>query len=135
MNDAEAEIQKARVMAEYHRWSEPLGMGYQRHVEFSWHRGPIPDHSKAAMVCTARWQYKTATIDVELTRIERMSDGELEFCIVHEIMHVFMGGLIEAFNAGVDGPAFRMIEEHTATTLAQAVMWLRAHCEPDDPAA
>jgi hypothetical protein len=47
-------------------------------------------------------------------------------------MHIFLDGLVKAHHEKVDRDAFRMIEEHTASTLAQAVMWLRAHCEPKE---
>lgn len=135
MNDEAAEAQKARVMALYEKWGPPLGMGWQRQVSFSWYRGAIPDYEGAAMTCCAQWQYKQAKISVDLCKVIDEADEDLEFMLVHELMHVFLGGLIEANRKQVDRDAFRMIEEHTASTLAQAVMWLRSHCEKAREAA
>lgn len=129
MSDEAADAQKARVMELYARWGDPLGLGWQRAVTFEWHRGPIPDYPRAAMACCVQWQYKSAAISVCLPKIADLNDDDLEWAVVHELIHVFLGGLVEAHDNRVDADAFRMIEEHTASTLAQAVMWLRAHCE------
>jgi hypothetical protein len=135
VNDEGAEAQKARVMGVYERWAGPLGLGWQRQISFSWYRGEIPDHPRAAMTCEVQWQYKSARICVDLLKVADLTDDDLEWVVVHELMHVFLGGLIEAFNLKVDGDAFRMIEEHTASSLAQSVMWLRAHCDPKEKVA
>lgn len=132
MNDAEFEAQKARVMAVWERWARPLGMGWQRKLVLSWYRGAIPNHPDAAMTCWTDWQYKDSKISVDLTRVGELDERDLEFAVVHELMHVFLGGLIDAHRRDVDRDAFRMIEEHTATQLAQALLWLRASCEADD---
>ncbi len=135
MNDALADAQKARVLVVFERWGGPLGMGWQRKVSFRWYRGAVPDFPDAAMVCDASWQYKEAVIQVDLVKVADLEDDSLEFSLVHEIMHVYLRGLIEAHHEKVDREAFRMIEEHTASSLAQAVMWLRAHCEPKESEA
>jgi hypothetical protein len=129
VNDDQAEAQQARVMALYARWGRPLGLGWWRQVTFAWERGAIPGYPEAAMTCAVRWEYKSARITVDLTRVETLDDTDLEFAVVHELMHVYLGGLVEANRKEVDRAAFRMVEEHTATSLAQAVLWLRAHCE------
>jgi hypothetical protein len=79
VNDEQAEAQKARVMALYERWGKPLGLGWQRAVTFSWYRGGIPDYPGAAMTCSAQWQYKSATISVDLVKIAEESDADLEW--------------------------------------------------------
>lgn len=129
MKDEIAEAQKARVMALYEKWGIPLGLGWQRRVSFSWYRGAIPDYPDAAMTCAVQWQYKSATISVDLVKVADLDDHDLEWALVHEMCHVFLGGLITAHRERVDNDAFRLIEEHTASTIAQAVLWLRAHCE------
>lgn len=130
MNDEQAEAQKARVMAVWDRWATPLGMGYQRKTSFTWCRGPIDEYPEATMTCYANWKYKEVDISVDLKRVANIEeDSEVEYAVLHEIMHVFLRGLVEGHHEKVDGDAFRMIEEHTATNLAQALLWIRSHFE------
>ena len=128
MDDALAEAQQGRVMAIYGRWGRPLGLGYQRAITFSWYRGAIPDYEQAALVVDVDWQYKSARIKVDLCKVVDLTDADLEWAVVHELCHVFLGGLVDAHRLKVDRDAFRLIEEHTASTLAQAMLWLREHC-------
>lgn len=130
MRDEDADAQRERVKAVYDRWGPPLGLGWLRRITFEWHRGPIPDHEGAVMTCEPSWEYKEAALSVNLARASELDDEDLEWAVVHECMHVFLAGLIAAYNRKVDGDAFRLIEEHTASSLAQAVMWLRAHDAP-----
>ena len=132
MKDDLAEAQRERVKAVFERWTGPLGLRWQRRMTYEWHRGPIPGHEQAAMTRTPSWEYKEVALGVNLCRVSDLDDEDLEWAIVHELMHVFLAGLIGAYNRKVDNDAFRMIEEHTASSLAHAVMWLRVHCEPKE---
>lgn len=123
MRDELAEAQKARVMALHHAWARPLGLLYQV-LTYRWHRGAIPNYPEATMTVDPDWQYGRALIHVDLTESARLSDEELRFAFVHEMMHVFLAGLIEGHRLKVDQDAFRLIEEHTASMLARGVIWV-----------
>ncbi|NMC33981.1 MAG: hypothetical protein GYA36_16185 [Veillonellaceae bacterium] len=64
-------------------------------------------------VCHTKWQYMTATMEVNLDKLEEQKDSTIEFCAVHELMHVFLNEMREE---GIEH------EERVATFLARSFM-------------
>jgi hypothetical protein len=56
-----------------------------------------------------------------MPRVLELSDEDLERCVVHELVHVFLN------EARENGEDWLDHEERVASTLAQAFIWLRDH--------
>ena len=133
MNDAEYESQKARVLLILGRWVGPLGLGWWRN-EVEWFRDrAIPEHEQAAMTCTPDYRYGRFVIQVDLVRVADLNDTELEFAVVHELAHVFLSEMLLVMDTHDPTPcqAWEVAWEHTTTTIANAFLWLRKHCEAE----
>lgn len=128
MNDEQAEAQKARVQALYDRWVRPLGLSWWR-WKLVWHRGAIQDHDSALFNVNVSFEYHRVTLDICLPLVDEQSDDDLEWAFVHECAHVFTIPLKHAAAERVDSDAMHMLEEHQASAIASALVWLRAHCE------
>lgn len=126
MNDVEYEAQKARIVALQERWVKPIGLGGWR-IKTAYRREAFTDDrfTKAAMICTAKWQYMEALIEVSCSKIADMGDDELEQAYVHELGHIFLNEMAKGCEkCAADGQASNH-EERVATTLALAFIWLR----------
>lgn len=145
MTDAEYEAQKARVRALIERWVAPLGLGWwQITFEFERDSGQfkvdgVP--SLKTVGCTgADWRYLSATIGWNVSRLPEFDDDKLEAVFVHELMHIFLNefrALIEdgeklGTNLRDDWLAH---EEHTATVLSKAFIWVRDFAQKGEPPA
>ncbi len=62
-------------------------------------------------VCHSNWQYMDAKINVNSDVLEGLSESEIEFAAVHELMHIFLNEMRE------DGIEH---EERVATILARS---------------
>ena len=101
------------------RWVHPIGL-HLWDITFLWSR-ETPDD--AVMRCEAHWEYLCATITVYLPRVqEYTNDARLEVIFVHELMHIF---LKEARWADEARELSMEHEEHVATLLAKAFVWVR----------
>lgn len=69
---------------------------------------------EAIMRCFADWRYGTAQVYVNVAMAKTQDKEELEMCVVHELMHVFLNEMRE-------GELHH--EERVATTLAKAFLW------------
>ena len=70
------------------------------------------NHAKHSVAtCHSDWRYLEASINVNLSALKRMSRSEIEYTVVHELMHVFLNEMREN---NVDH------EERTATLLARS---------------
>ena len=71
---------------------------------------------EVAGTCEVKWEYLTAHIDFGITALRHMSDDEIEYVVVHELMHVFLNEMREQG---------QQHEERVATLLAKAFLWVR----------
>lgn len=112
--DAEFDRCKKRVNAIAKKWVKPLGLGYwTTHLNFLVEI--VRDSGNAVgMVCDADWRYQEATITVNVRAVKDLTDGELEACFVHELMHIFLNEMREN---GIEH------EERVATQLQKAFLW------------
>jgi len=72
-------------------------------------KGLDPLHSAA--ICSTRWEYMQATLAVNSDVIKNCKKSEIEYIVVHELMHVFLN---EAREKGIEH------EERVATFLARS---------------
>ena len=128
MNDTEFEEQKLRVQALSEKWLGPLGLKWWR-IDFEYVRDgaemwdPARDEIERGDSCAqarVRWEYGLATLKFNLPSVKEEDDDHLEHIFVHELMHIFLNEMRE------DGIIH---EEHVATTLAKAFIWLRESLE------
>lgn len=123
MNDAQYEGIKDRVIELATDWVVPLGLDHWR-MEYAVYRdGGDFDRSVAMdayMCCEPLWQYEKARISVNAPEVLNLSDEEIEFCLVHELVHVILSEL-------ATDPASEQgrHEEHVATVLARALIAAR----------
>ena len=128
MNDAEYEAQKERVQALFSKWVKPLGLGWWT-ITTEWDRQfknsepkstPYGKNEKnCPMDCSASWKYGTALIVCYLPAITTLTDTELEWAVVHELMHIMVN------ECRVGGDDWLDHEERVCSTLAKAFLWLR----------
>jgi len=126
MDDAEAERQQARIDAFAEHWVHVLGLAHWR-IRFIYEREYILDDDKnpddkALARCTAAWEYMDALIVWNLTLVKTTPDDQLEMIVCHEFMHIMLS---EMSRRRKRTEAERLHEEHTATLLAKAFIWVR----------
>lgn len=93
-------------------WVKRTGAGWY-HIKVDIVDGQdLPD---ALMDCAPSWMYMRATIRINLDEACKCTEEELEFSVVHELMHVFLDEL----NAKHDH------EERVATQLAHGMIFVR----------
>ena len=46
---------------------------------------------ESAMACKSQWRYQESTIAVNLLECATLPEGELEWTVVHELVHILMG--------------------------------------------
>jgi hypothetical protein len=135
MTDAEYAEQKARVERYTNGWGHILEMGGW-HVEVCWHREKDDENTDAnlrpaMMKAESRWQYADLTVHVYLPSvIEVDDDAKLEQIVVHEYMHAFLNEMRPMMDQTIPveealGKEHLRHEEHTATMLAKAFIWVR----------
>ena len=137
MNDEVYEAQKARLMAIMERWKKPLGLGYWN-IKVVYERDSGEYARKAdggdatlesSMSCASDWRYAHATITANLNEVAKTDDAELEYQVIHEFMHIFLGEVRPARAEGGMQAALdeehKGHEEHAATMLAKAFLWVR----------
>ena len=119
LTDAERDAQRERVKALFERWIGLIGLDRWK-IKISYlAEGPIEgdDGSFALMTCTARWEYRKATITVALSECPALPDDELEQIVVHELMHIFLSEMREKDED-------LKHEERVATMLAEGLIGL-----------
>lgn len=134
MNEEAFAAQKERVRAVFDRWRNVLGLD-EWHIELNYRDAEWVKHdgSPSALalgLTSVDWEYRRATIDFRCDLTGDQSDEELEYCVVHEAMHVLLNGQRAVRELGSVGAVYReyerLFEEHTATTLARAFIRARA---------
>jgi len=71
--------------------------------------------------CWTDWRYQETTIQLSMHKLRKLDKKNIEKCIVHELMHVFLNEMREQ---GYDNKSIDH-EEHVATQLQKAFMWVR----------
>jgi len=109
--------QRRRVERLWKAWHGRLGM-YGWDIRRTYHEGDFITQDglpsgPAVAVTSVDWRYKHGSIAWNLVEVAKLDDERLEYCVVHEIMHVW---LHEMRTRGLDH------EERVATELAWAFL-------------
>ena len=135
MNDAEYEAQRKRLTDLADWWIPKIGLGWWR-LDLAYARDDFEVDGKPApntVACTtANWRYGHGCITWNMPRVAEQSDGDLQQCFVHELMHVFLN------EARENGEDWLDHEERVASTLTKGFLWLRdalveAEAAPEGP--
>lgn len=141
MNDAAYEVEKERVERLYDTWAKAMGLHADWIINVTYFRTPldvrpIGDRKRPpecenvkygrVMQVYCQWEYMTADVEVSCPLTARLDDRQLTEYFLHELGHLFLSGLanLHAGPSGKIGHAWYMLEEHTATRLAFAFLWL-----------
>lgn len=96
LDDKAYKRQKKRVLALNQRWRDALGLTSWR-VTFEWFRegirktdAQVNADEATLFACHARWEYLTATLDVNLPLVADATDDDLEWAFLHECAHVLV---------------------------------------------
>lgn len=129
MDDAKYEAQRERVVTLADRWIRAIGLGWWR-ITNSYDRTgeDFADstvrsggyRTGTAARCFPEWRYGFATIVWNMPEVAEMDDEQLENTFVHELMHLYLHEL----RGDEDGDHLDH-EEHAATSLAKAFIWIR----------
>lgn len=126
MKRREFKRQIKRIKALNCKWLGPLGLLWW-HIDTNYYDSSAEFHAAtgvtSVMSVCVEWRYAHATISVNVPVIAGLDDERLEFNYLHELAHIFLAELTE-----VDKPSSEH-EEHAATVLAKAFVWLRKACE------
>lgn len=129
MDDAKYEAQRARIQVLADRWISAIGLGWWR-ITNSYDRTgeDFADSTTrsggfrtgTAARCFPEWRYGFATILWNMPEVAEMDDELLENTFVHELMHIYLHEL-----RGDEEGDHLDHEEHAATSLAKAFIWIR----------
>ncbi len=128
MNDREYREQKQRIHRVMSWWVKHAGIGYWK-VTSNYDRdgSTFRERDDIAHV-VADWRYHEATIDWNMTAVAELDDEDLEYGVVHELMHVhlneFWGARVRDEPEEGDREA-KAHEESIATNLAKSMIWVR----------
>lgn len=128
MNDKERASQRKRLRTVRDRWHHYLGLQpweityVYTDGDFEVDGTPAPGTLATTQV---QGKYLRATIDWNLRGVEKTSDSDLEFALVHELMHVMVNDLRRYRSGETERDALldgveRFDEERTCTALARA---------------
>ncbi len=117
--------EKAKKLANkyFKWWVNWLGLRYGRtdlvfvdYIENTFESGAKYINPDVAGECHTDWRYQNSTILLSIHKLCELDKEEIEKCIVHELMHVFLNEMRE------EGIAH---EERVATNLQKAFFWVR----------
>jgi len=97
LNDAEFDIQKARISKYLDKWLDRLPGTWT--VSIRYYRGLIPNvdgfgvNDGAVMQVSVGWKYLRATIHVNLEEVADHSDDLLNLMSAHEVAHILVSEL------------------------------------------
>jgi hypothetical protein len=110
------ELIKRRVKRLVKKWAPQLGLS-EWNIACNWlPGGDDPDSAgfRTLLQVDAKWEYQTARIDVYCSSVRGMDSEELEYYIVHELMHCVVNEISQEELA--------KHEERVVCTLARSVL-------------
>ena len=115
MTDKEYRDIRKRLEFLIGKWEKLLGLQNSWAISVQLFRGGFDDRSSGnVMWTTADWQYRLASIGIDMPLALQETEERLEECIIHELMHVIIRQAMEH-----DGHEH---EEYVCSTLAQAFL-------------
>jgi len=132
MTDKEYNFEKRRIRKLAKLWIYQLGLTWFK-LDIDYMRVPLEPvqkadggHSKTyqwrtQMSTAIAWEYRKASICIDMSAIQGLSDDELESLFVHELCHI----LVNEMREYSDDDKGRKHEENVVEGLAQAFIWVR----------
>ncbi len=107
-----------------------------RRIDFSYHRDTasmalesgvsLSEHQRQVVGRTqVDWDYRQATIHLNLSRLYDQSDDEIDYIIRHEICHILVNEMREWQNFNIDADSCVRHEERVVSDLAMILHWVR----------
>lgn len=124
MNDADFELHCDRARKVFHRWSQALGWGYWDVRLIMDRNHPVDRMGNAledapTMTTRFEWEYQWITVTVFVSKIVDIDDAELEYMMVHELTHPYLGPVLPQGNISAHQ---RAEVENVTTTIARALV-------------
>lgn len=143
MTDREYESTIRRIRKIEKRWITPCGLRMWRKVDFVYHRDTaemasaggidLSEHQRRVVGrASVDWDYREATIDLNVGKMFYMSDSEIDYTIRHEICHLLVNEMREWASFSKDSEACLRHEERVVSDLASILHWVRC-AGADDP--
>lgn len=134
MTDADFKRTKERVKVAVDRWVECCGLNMWRRVTMHYHRDSVTmaaargaelsEKSRDVMAAAyTQWQYRQADIHFNLERLESADDGDIDYTVRHEIMHLLVNEMREWQCGNLESSIDH--EERVVTELASVMGWVR----------
>lgn len=125
LTDKEYAAQKKRVKKYLDKWIASIGLGWWKiNIEWETVRSEEDDRGSCAAEARTTWEYREATIVFYLEVVAGESDEELEYIVLHELMHVFVNEMRE-WQCATAETVYEAVrhEERVCTDLAKAFLW------------
>lgn len=128
-----ADDQQERLRGLMSVWRDILGLD-EWHIDLCYRDGPYVrgdgEPSGSAIASTdVQWEYRRAQLYFRVDLLADEDDAEAEYMFVHEAMHILLNGqraVRTVEHATPEALGYeRLLEEHTATTLARAFIRAR----------
>lgn len=145
MNDKDFEATKKRVRKSVSRWEQSCGLRMWRKVDFAYHRdlatmahdtnSTLSESERdVAGRAVVNWDYREATIHLNLDKLFHLDDDEIDYVVRHEICHLLVNEMREWQLYDKDRQSCLQHEERVVSDLAMVLGWVRIAGSEDKPA-
>lgn len=111
---------KEKIEASFDWWKKWLGLNWLRQIQLSFTDNQALFSGDLVFArCISDWKYCEATVYVNNRQLEQIDVDDIEYAIIHELIHIFTQELRDAKEDMCDH------EERVVTRLAQAFLWVR----------
>lgn len=135
MTDKDFRDTVKRIKIATGRWAQPCGLHMWRKIEFLYHADTAAMAAGGGVELTEEqrdvagraqvdWQYREARIHINVSKLQYITDDEIDYIIRHEICHVLVSEMREWSNHGSHYNAINH-EERVVSDLAAILGWVR----------
>lgn len=134
MTDSEYKAAIKRIRPILLKWQKPCGLGMWRRVDFTYHRDAaslaggsrveLDEHARDIAGCAVvDWEYREATIHLNVDKLSDHTDEEIDYIVRHEICHVLVNEMREWQKHSANYSAIKH-EERVVSDLAMILGWV-----------
>jgi hypothetical protein len=120
MDDVTFAAERERVETYFTKWISLLRLDRQQ-IAIDYRRSYPDVEQHSSMTTEPRWRYHRAIIKVYPVVTRNLDDETLEGDVVHELVHVLMGPLVELYEYKNDEPSGG-IDEFVTSSIAFAIL-------------